>query len=265
MERRRIEDRAPDVVVVIALGDEAASGNGSRVRVVEYDRVRGVRQDQRGTSEAPLLLLDAGVGDLFCVTGAELRRRPRPPGATLADLAAREAESMGRRHATSIRKQRFGEGFVVFVEQLARATTDTDVAEAVLHHGAALLGVYGVLLYLPSSIRPTNGVLHASADERIWVKLPPLSTSAVLPRPGPGPILRAETGPGQPFESLEPLFSELGASQLVCAPVGERGLLILIERRWDRDLGGEDAFRMQSVARQAERALERLDLLDRLG
>lgn len=263
MERRRIEDRAPDVVVVIALGEETASGNGSRVRVVEYDRVRGVRQDHRGTSEAPLVLVDAGVGDLLCVTGAELRRRPRPPGATLADLAAREAESMGRRHAAQLRKQQFDAGFVAYVEQLTRANTHTDIEEAVLHHAAQLLGVYAAILYLAPS--PGSDLLHVTTDERIWLRLAPLSGHAVLPRPGPGPILRAETARGQPFESLAPLYAELGAAQLVSVPVGDRGLLVLVERRWDRDLGGEDAFRLQSVARQAERAFERLDLLDRLG
>src|SRR5690606_36668961 len=110
-----------------------------------------------------------------------------------------------------------------------------------------------------------SDLLHATTDERIWLRLAPLSGNTVLPRPGPGAILRAETARGQLFESLAPLYAELGAAQLVSVPVGDRGLLVLIERRWDRDLGGEDAFRLQSVARQAERAFERLDLLDRLG
>jgi hypothetical protein len=269
VEHRRLEDTAPGVVVAVAVSDSPAATTGQQpagpsIHVIQYGPVPLSGYSDKSPSETPLFVLDTGAGDMLCVSGAELRRWPRPPGSNIAQVAAREAESMRARHAASLRKRKFDEGFVVFVEQTNRVESEVELHDALLLLAPDLLGVFGAVLLLPSGTDGQVTRLRAIPHVRIAATLEPLDASAVLPRPAPAPITPAETAPGKPFAGLAPLFSETRATQLVSVPLGERALLVLVERRSDREFSGEDWFRMQTVARHADRVLERLELKARL-
>jgi len=269
VERRRLEDTAPGVVVAVAVSDPDAAATGPqpaqpRFHVIQFGPIPLSGSSERSPTETPLFLLDTGAGDMLCVSGAELRRRPRPPGANMAQIAELEAESMRARHAAAQRKRKFDEGFVVFVEQSNRVESEAELHDALLYHAPDLLGVFGAVLLLPFDTDGGGTKLHAVPHARIAMRLDPLDASAVLPRPAPAPITRSETAPERAFAALAPLFTETRATQLISVPLGERALLVLVERRADREFSGEDWFRMQSVARHADRVLERLELRARL-
>jgi hypothetical protein len=257
------------VVFAVALSDSHASTTdpqsaSQRLHVIQYGPVPPSGYSDNTPTETPLFLLDTGAGDMLCVSGAELRRRSRPPGSNIAQVAALEAESMRSRHAATQRKRKFGEGFVVFVEQTNRVESEVDLHDALLQHAPDLLGVFGAVLLLPFDPDGAGTKLHAIPHARIAARLDPLDASAVLPRPAPAPIAPQETEQGRAFAGLAALFTETRATQLVSVPLGTRALLVLVERRSDREFSGEDWFRMQSVARHADRVLERLELKARL-
>lgn len=235
-------------------------------QVAEFKRGKLGRlpRAQRGDMSASLFLLDAGVGDLFMVTGAEIRRMPRSHDNSIAEIAALEAEALRRRYALLRSKQQFAEGFVTFVERLNRATTSADVYDALLQHTPELIGGYGAVLMVAATDVGDTAVLRMLPDALFPVPPGSLPLDSMLPRSIAGPITRAETQPGMAFAPLAPLFTHGAARQLACFAIGRRALLVLVERRADREFTGEDWFRLTSIARHAECVIERLELLDEL-
>lgn len=266
VEHRRQDDQAPMVLVARAATPAPAETAMPIFQVAELRRGRLERVPRARTrrSNPSLFVLDPGVGDLLVVTGAEVRQLPRERAASVADLAASEAESLRRQNAVLRGKHKFAEGFVTFVERLNRATTAAEVYDALLQHTPELVGGYGAVLMLAAAGDAGTSVLRALPDSLFPVPPGPLPSESVLPRPVSGPITRAETQPGMPFAPLAPLFTHGAASQLACFAIGKRALLLLVERRADREFTGEDWFRLKSIARHAECVLERLQLLDEL-
>ena len=79
----------------------------------------------------------------------------------------------------------------------------------------------------------------------------------------PGTLLHADAraDTGSPFSPLAPLFTETRAACVVHTPVGEDGLLFLVERRAERHFEPEDWEILRALAGLAESALKRVRLL----
>lgn len=167
-------------------------------------------------------------------------------------------ENLQRRRAGEARKRMFLEGFVVFVEQLNRAGTEREVFDILLHDGPQLLSVCGVVLLLPGE--QNGNQLYPRVSARVTAHLDAVPANAALPNAVPGPITVEDTAPGQPYAALVNLFAVAGASHLASTVIGTRGILVLVERRQQREFSGEDWFHLQVVARHAECTLERLQL-----
>lgn len=171
-------------------------------------------------------------------------------------------ENLRRRRAAEARKRMFLESFVVFVEQLNRAVTEREVFDILLQDAPQLLSVCGVVLLLPGA--QNGGHLYPRVSARVTAHLDTVPAAAALPNAVPGPIMPEDTAPGQPFAALANLFAVAGASHLASTAIGERGIIVLVERRLHREFSGEDWFHLQVVARHAECTLERLQLRTRV-
>jgi hypothetical protein len=246
---RRLEDRIPSVLIFSA---GSAGRSGSTVTILESDP-RPTDPDRPADAGSAVVLLDPGAGDLLILTGAELHRRPRAMRHHLPDLALSEARAMRRRRLVARRRHHFSNGFVTFVERMNRVIDEAEMCDVVVDSAADLLNSYAAILYMRDSgssgaMRPAGGLLGGADPGVLDVVLPPCHD--------PGPVRRSDTAPGQPFAGLAPLFDV--AAHVACACIGDRGLLVVVERRADRALRGEDWFRLQTIARQTRRTLEHL-------
>ena len=264
VERRRQDDQVPTVLVARAATPASTAVAAPVFQVAEFNRGLPPRppRAQRGGSIASLVMLDTGAGDLLMVTGAEVRQLPRDRSDSIAEIAAAEAEALRRRYALLRRKQQFGDGFVTFVERLNRATAVSEVYDALLQHTPELVGGYGAVIMLAAADDAGTPVLRALPDPLFRKPPDPLPFESVLPRLVSGLISGADTQAGMPFAPLAPLFTHGAARQLACFAIGRHLLLLLVERRADREFTGEDWFRLKAVARHAECVLERLQLLE---
>lgn len=257
MERRRLEDRAPGVLLAsLAEGQPAVASEAFRTISLQRERAEALwAREER----APLLVVEGEDGMLLFVAGGELWRLPRPADTPLDEVAESMAEAVRRHQAATLQKQRFHDGFLVFVERLNRARSRRDVYDALLEQTPQLMGVYAAVLFVALPGAP-NQDLHAVSDARVPVEFGTVPMAAVFPRPVPALISHADVLPGQPFAGMAPLFDELRARQLTCMSLGEHGLLVLVERRLGHDFSGEEWFRLQTLGHHAQRCLERLDL-----
>lgn len=254
---RRFEDRMPGVVMVISRDPDRPDGS-SCVSIVEYD---GASADGAAEERDSVVMVDPGADEVFVLTAAEMQRRVALPAGGLGELAACEARAMRDRRLSARRRRRFSSGFVTFAERMNRATSEDEAGHVLVDCVAELLDAHAAVLYL----RPDGaaGALAPVPHSYRRTRLLPLDPSA-LPLPGPEPVYREQTRPGAPLAALDTLFSA-GAAHLACAPVSDRGILVVLDRRTDRSLGGEDWFRLQTCARHAGRTFERLAFAAQLG
>ena len=260
MERRRLEDRVPGYVLASIAEPLIASAPGMDRETPGLEGWGPERWPP--DASAPVILVEADGGQLLAVAGGELWRLAIPPGVGLEAVAEAVAENVRHHQAANLQKQRFNEGFLVFVERLNRARCRNDVYDALLEQAPQLMGAYAAVLFVAEPSGTSAAGLHAVVDARIPLRLNPLPAEDVLPRPVPVLITLADVAPGQPFSPFAPLFTQIHARQLTCITLGQQGLLVLIERRFDRDFTGEEWFRLQTVGHHAQRSLERIDLSD---
>jgi GGDEF domain-containing protein len=266
VEKRRYEDQAVRVLIASPAGDGVA-GNGGGLRLQQYafDAASGVAPvpDEAGdveTSGSVLVIPLAGDEVLF-ITGAEVERLRGGPGATLLDRAAAEAVAWRRRRLRAQRQQEADERLIVLSELLNRERSREALFDAVMEHGPRVVGGHAMLLLLRAAVIDGASV-SAVHNPRFPRELPPVPLQPFLPAGTPGVITEAQVQAAAPFEALAPLFDTGGAACLPFVPLGDRGILALVERRHDRVLEPEDWFRFNAIARHVSAALERLQLRD---
>jgi hypothetical protein len=217
----------------------------------------------RESRRAPVLIVDTGGERLLCFFGGELREVHRGSAETLDAVVALEQDWIRRLHALEARKRQFVEAFVIFVEHTNRLTSAAEVHEALLQHTPVLVGGWSAALLLPAPGSGPCESLRVVADPRITVTLGNVPCGIL----GPGPLLigPADAHPGAPLAGLAGLFADCGAAYLAGVSLGNSGMLLLIERRAEREFNGEDWFRLQAAARHAEGVLERVQLREELA
>lgn len=207
------------------------------------------------------LLVDLGDGGALFVAGPQLRRLPKATGEeTLLARAVLEVEEWRRRQLGALRRSERSDRCTVLSEELSRATTRQEVVDAVLEHAGRIGGGFDSLLLRRPE--PDADALEAVPNPRIPIGLAPVPLAAFQPPSAPGLIRPADVGPGSPLIALSPLFGDVGARTLAYAPLEERGVLILIERRAERAFEPDDWYFLRAVARQVEAALRRIELGD---
>jgi diguanylate cyclase (GGDEF)-like protein len=218
--------------------------------------------------DAAAFLLDIPTEtDAVLVIGPELRRIPRGQGGSeLLARAAAGAMAWRRERARALRRQQLPDRLLAFSEELNRAHTMHAVCSTLMAHAGRIVGGFTGLIYLYDSNGKGEEGLYPLEHPWITLGLKDCSLNAELRFRGPGQV-RAEDmlpGTGSPFENLAPLIRETGAATLFYVPLSDLGLLFVIERRHGRTLDADDWDLLRSVARQAEVALERVSLFDRV-
>jgi diguanylate cyclase (GGDEF)-like protein len=276
MQQRRLEDREISILMVEA-GQASVPADGSAPAgplVVRYaiDAEQGVsatRPNQPGWRlDASAFLLDLGDGnEAVLVVGPELRGIERGDGGpSLLNRAATGALAWRRERARALRRLQLPDRLLAFAEELNRAHSTDAVCTAVMDHVGRIVGGYTGLVFLHQNTGPGTEALHAVKHRWIANGLSGTVLDADLRFIGPGLVRGDEVlpGTGSRFGSLAPVFRETGACVMPYVQLGDRGLLLLVERRRSRVFEADDWDLFRSIARQAEAALERVALFDRV-
>jgi diguanylate cyclase (GGDEF)-like protein len=289
-QQRRLEDREVSILLVEAgqaatggdIPDAAAAGDltpapaapGTDPLVVRYviDAENGVsasRPNQPGWRlDASAFLLDLGeASDAVLVVGPELRPIERGDGGPgLLNRAAAGAAAWRRERARALRRLKLPDRLLAFTEELNRAHSVETVCATLMEHVGRIVGGYTGLVFLHESTGPDSEALYPVKHGWISSGLVGSALSADLRFGGPGLVRDDEVipGTGSPFGSLAGVFREVGACAVAYVPLGDRGLLLLVERRQGRTFEADDWDLLRSIARQAEVALERVALFERV-
>jgi diguanylate cyclase (GGDEF)-like protein len=246
---------------IVSAADHEAPGRPEPVTVRMY---RLASPDAAaGGGDGDVFLLDAGPADeVLLLAGAEVRRLSRGVGGRdLLDRAARGAAAWRREQLRVLRRLHLPERLIAYAEQLGRAQTEEAVLAALVEHTPRIADGYcAVLLSAEAGGGPLRPVEPEPPHHRLApVSLPP---NPRLERPCLITAEQALSDTGSPFAPLAPLFQDLGARALAAVPLNGRSLLLLVERRTDRNFEPEDWDLLRAVARQAEAALERVRLFE---
>jgi diguanylate cyclase (GGDEF)-like protein len=270
MEFRRREDRALSLVLASPAepeGEPFRPAGGYRLALVARNAEPGggmcpVREvDAALAADEAVILLDLGARDAMLVAGAAVRPIPRGSGGEdLLERAAAGAAAWRQERLRAWRREQLPERLIAFSEQLNAAETREEVCRAVGDHVLRIVDGYLAVLFLrepgASAFRPVDACLPCPESRRI-----------VLPHhtrfTRPGLLARADARPdtGSPFSTLAPLFAETHAACLAYTPVGEDGMLFVVERRGERVFGPEDWDTFRALASLADASLRRVRLL----
>jgi diguanylate cyclase (GGDEF)-like protein len=208
------------------------------------------------------LLLELGGSHALLVAGAAIRRIPR--GESQQDLLARAAAGAAAWERDQLRiwrRSRLPEQLADLASQLNRANRPETIAKYLSDAVTRIVGGYRAHLLLrdreDASQSPVTGRLVDPLDSRATVAMQPR-----LARSGIISAFEARADLGMPFSDLAPLFDETSAAMVVHTPVGDEGVLLLVERREARILEPDDFTLLRSLAHLAEGALLRVNCVE---
>lgn len=276
MHRRRPEDFSVRILIATPQ-DAVAAITGAdmefpnrRLQLVEYafdplsgepPRPAAAESSNPAPEAGSVVVLPLGEDQMLFVAGAEVERLTPAAGGSMLDRAAAEAVAWRQKTLRSARQKKADERLIGLTELLNRQRSTDGVFDAVTEHTPRVVPGHAAIVLL-RGIRPgtDGGVLIPVAPALLRTHLAELPVQPFLPLDVPGEVTAAETEPGQPFHALAPLFRATGAVSAARVPFGEKGLLVLVERRADAKLEREDWFRLETLARHAGAALDRVQL-----
>lgn len=276
MQRRRLEDisvriliAAPqDAAAVAPAGELPFPSSGFRLIEYAFDPLSGEpprpAEDEAAVDDGgsgSVVVLPLGNDQMLFVAGAEVERITHAEGATMLDRAAAEAVAWRQKTLRSARHKKADERLIGVTEVLSRQRTTEGVLEVVTEHAPRVVPGHAAIVML-HGIRPgvEGAVLLPVAPTSFRSRVPELPLQPFLPLEESGEVSAADADEGQPFSSLAPLFLATGAVSVARVPFGDKGLLLLVERRTSVTLETEDWFRLETLARHAAAALDRVQL-----
>jgi diguanylate cyclase (GGDEF)-like protein len=277
-QQRRLEDREISILVIEpgvqpgTAADPAVQGEPLVVRYAidpDDETVTAHRPHQVGWKlDASAFLLDLpGQEDAILVVGPELRKVARGAGGSdLLRRAAHGAASWRRERARALRRLKLPDRLLAFSEELNRAHTLEAVCSVLMEHVGRIVGGYTGVVYLYENAGDGEDMLTPVEHPWLTLRMTDTTLSSELRFLGPG-LITADAvlaGVGSQFGNLASVFRESGAAAMAYVPLGDRGMLLLVERRGHRIFEAEDWDLLRSVARQAEVALERVSLFHRV-
>lgn len=261
MPARRLEDHAVRMWI-------ATPGKEGALDLAEYEYTPGSGQPPRpaagagaGARRDMVVLIPLSESEGVLVAGAELVRLSAAENGGLVEKAAREAVEWRRRATRARRNARADERLVALAERLDRESTADAIVATLRDEAATIVGAHATAV-LVRQIQPLEegAVLRPAALPRCVTTLPPVPIEPFLPLSTPGVLRPDGIVAGSPLAALAPLFGSCEAAAAFYAGIGERGLLIVLERRSDRELEPEDWLRLTTLARYAASSLERAQL-----
>ncbi|MET0399578.1 MAG: GGDEF domain-containing protein [Longimicrobiaceae bacterium] len=272
MKFRRREDRELSLLLASPAGPEGESfqaAGGYRLALMACGAEPGGALHPvavRGTepvlpSDEAVVLLDLGMRDAVLLAGAAVRSIPRGGGGEdLLERAAAGAAAWRQERLRAWRREQLPEKLIAFSEQLGDAESAEEVCRALGEHVLRIVDGYMAVLFLrdPAAgvFRPVEHCIGGGEARRLA-----LPAHARFRRPGILARGDARADTGSPFSALAPLFTETRAAYVAHTPVGEDGLLFLVERREERLFEPQDWDIFRALASLAEAALKRVRLL----
>ncbi len=272
MKFRRREDRALSLLLASpAAGPEDASfqsAAGYRLALMACGAEPGggvqpvaVREAEAVLpSDEAVILLDLGTArDAVLLAGAAVRPIPRGGGGEdLLERAAAGAAAWRQERLRAWRREQLPEKLIAFSEQLNDAESAEEVCRALGEHVLGIVDGYMAVLFLRDPAAEVFRPVEPDGAESRRLALP---AHPRFRRPGILARSDARADTGSPFSPLSPLFTETRAAYLAHTPVGENGLLFLVERRAERLFEPQDWDIFRALASLAEAALKRVRLL----
>ena len=214
-------------------------------------------------SEGHVLLLDLEGEDAILIAGAAVRRLPR--GRDPDDLLRRAqvgAAGWERERARMWRWLKLPDQLQAFSERLNQAESVHAVCHALCEGIVDIVGAYDAVPLLRQDDRPNTfysieAQLSAASGYHISIPSHPR-----VWRPGIVTAGDADAAVGSPFSNLSHLFADTGASAVAHVPLGDVGVLLVVERRRERVFEPEDWSLLRNLASQAEGALRRVRSLE---
>jgi diguanylate cyclase (GGDEF)-like protein len=277
--QRRLEDREVSILMVepgvSGAGTAPDTGPDRSVPLVvrygittEDESVTATRPHQEGWKlDASAFVLDLpGESEAVLVVGPELRLIARGEGGPeLLRRAAQGAAAWRRERARALHRLKLPDRLLAFSEELNRAHSLHTVCSALVDHVGRIVGGYTGLVYLHENVAGKEALRPA---DHPWIsrRLAQTSLNSDLRFLGPGLVETEAVAAGSPgrFANLREVFQETGAARMAYVALGDWGMLFVIERRDARTFEAEDWDLLRSVARQAEVALERVSLFQRV-
>jgi GGDEF domain-containing protein len=143
-----------------------------------------------------------------------------------------------------------------YSRELAAARTTDEIYSLVAAHAVRIVGAFTCLLFVPGEGEPP---FRGPGDGRLNSAPGGLHIPHLRRRRR---VTIADTrDPGARFAGLAPLFERDRAALLACAPFGERGAVVLVERRRDRVFGREDWELLSVLASLGHAALRRAEVM----
>ena len=214
-------------------------------------------------SEGHVLLLELEGEEAILIAGAAVRRLPR--GRDKEDLLRRAkvgAAGWERERARMWRWLKLPDQLQAFSERLNQADSIPAVCRALCEGIVDVVGAYDAVpllrqgdsagsFYSIEARLTASGGYHLSipSHPRVW-------------RPGIVTAVEAQADVGSPFSNLAHLFADTGAASVAHVPLGDAGVLLVVERRRERVFEPEDWSLLRSLAIQAEGALSRVRSLE---
>ena len=243
--------RAEDAAVILFGGDRHARGS-----------VTGL--DQLHPTPAQLahsaFLIELDGEDALVVPGADAHVVPRGDGGEeLQQRAGAMAQALRRERDRLERRLRMPDFLLAYAESLLEARSPEEAYQALREVVVPVVGAYTAVVFFYAGDAPDARFVPL-ADPAPRLQLPDLPGDSVTYFIEPQVVTRAEiaadrTGVLAPFTAV---MDAAGAAQLLVAPVGTDALLVLIERRRDRVLAGDERDLLSALVRQAESAVGRL-------
>ena len=185
---------------------------------------------------------------------------PTPAVAAPRDAEDEDAEALAvwrREWVRRWRRLQLPEQLAAYGEALEAARTPREVHGTLATHAAQIVGAYVALVFLPTA----GGRLEPLPEPRLDIDGLWLHPDAAQRT---GVVAAAEAAPPSPFAGAAPLFTRARAVALFVAACGD-GVVVLVERRAEREFEEVDGALLGLLCAQADAALRRVRLLDSLG
>lgn len=151
------------------------------------------------------------------------------------------------------RRSLFPERLIDFHDALSRATSAREICDALARHATLTVGAYQAVVLLPESDGAHLGVAGWWSN---GAPPPEVLLPGRIARGAPRLVDPAAVdAAGDACPGLAPLSRIPGVSTLALVPIGERGLLLLSERRAERIFSEDDWTLLEALALHADRAL----------
>jgi diguanylate cyclase (GGDEF)-like protein len=268
--------RADDQTLRLLIGTTTTSGDAypmppheplSPLEWVAYQWSPGGEPDARPlreleNSEGHVLMLELEGEDAILIAGAAVRRLPRGHGKEdLLKRAAVGAAGWERERSRIWRWLKLPDQLQRFAERLNQAETVSEVCRALCESIVEVVGAYDAVPLLRERQAPSFYSLETRLSSAAGYHLTIPSHPRVW-RAGVVTAAEAHADVGSPFSNLAHLFADTGAAVVAHVPLGDAGVLLVVERRKERIFEAEDWSLLRNLASQAEGALRRVQSLD---